>query len=393
MTARTPRRPTGGRALAAVLAAAVAAGVLLSLVVLRLGQNGSGSASPTQQVTAPRLHALPGTVAGEEVTTVAAGIGSLAYGTVNGDVYLSSGHSEPRRLTVLKGRVVKLAFDPGARWLAAASINELAVADTAHPATPVVHRPVRTYTPLGAGLIRPNQLAIDRTGHLLALQTDLIGVYDLHGNGSPHWLEQPYDECEAGARDLAFVGSELIAAYDNCANFFNAATLRMERQVNFPGTGNALVGHGRILYSSFTHALLLDYRRTSPLPSASAVPGQPHPVLSGVIADKTISTRHSPIQPVADDGRAAAVLQDTRLFFWEPTSHRILAVVTLPFPVICPNTTKPPLPAQFATSFSPDHKRVLISGYCPPPPNIDGDTDEGQRHATYRHWEVDYPSG
>ncbi|WEB45460.1 hypothetical protein MOV08_43390 [Streptomyces yunnanensis] len=390
MKARTPRRPTGGRALAAVLAAAAAAGVLLSLIVLRLGQDGSGSASPAQPVTAPRLHALPGTVAGERVTTVAAGIGSVAYGTLNGDVYLSSGHSAPRRLTGLKGRVVKLAFDPGGRWLAAASLNELAVMDTAHPSAPVAQRPVRTSIALGAGLIRPNQLAIDRTGRLVALQTDSIGVYDMHGNGSPHWLDDT-PACEAGARDLAFVGSELITALDSCAIIWNAATLRMEQQVQFPGTGISLVGHDRILYGSFTHALLLDYRRTSPLPSAATAPGQPPPVLSGTIADKTISTWHSPIQPVADDGRIAAVLQGTWLFFWEPTAHRILPVVPLPFPAFCPNTTKPRLPAAFTTSFSPDHKRVLISGYCPPP-NMDEDTDEGQRRATYRHWEVDYPS-
>ncbi|MGW1253968.1 hypothetical protein ACWD5Q_01980 [Streptomyces sp. NPDC002513] len=383
-----------GRALVAVLASAVAAGVLLSLVVVLLGRDGSHSGSvpaePARQTAAPRLHALPRTVAGRRVTSVAAGIGSVAYGTENGDVYLSSAHSDPRRLTGLTGLVVKLAFDPGGRWLAAASTGgELAVVDTAHPSAPVVRRAVRTVVSLAAGLIVPDQLAIDRTGRLLAVQTDSIGVYDLRGSLSPHWLEGTH-EC-SGARDLAFAGSELIAAFDSCASIWNAATLRMERQVYFPGTGNALVGHDRILYGSFSHALLLDYRRTSPLPSAAAAPGQPHPVLSAVIADKTVSTRRSPIQPVADDGRVAAVLQDARLLFWEPAARRILAVVPLPFPAVCPSTWQFKSPAQFTTSFSPNTRTLLISGFCPPP-NKDESYKEDRIHGMYRHWEIDYPS-
>ncbi|MFF7355964.1 hypothetical protein ACFZA1_25465 [Streptomyces filipinensis] len=393
MTARAPRRAVSGRALALVLTAAVAVGVLLCLVVLRLGRDGpahgSGSAGPPRPVSAPRLRPLPGTVAGEQVTAVAAGTGSVVYGTQNGDVYVTSAHSGPRRLTHLGSRVAKLALDPGGRWLAAVGAHsELAVVDTAHPSAPAVRRTIVTGSPLVAGIV-PDQLAIDRTGRLVAAQTDEIGVYDLRGSGPPHWLEGTYD-C-SGARDLAFDGPDLIASFDSCANVWNTATLRLERQVYFPGTGNALLGHGRILYGSFQHALLLDYRHTSPLPSAEAAPGQPHPTLSDVIADKTVSTRRSPIQPVADDGRVAAVLQNARLSFWEPATGRILTAVPLPFPAVCPSAVKPRPPAGFTTSFSPDHRTLLVSGYCPPR-NMDGSTEEGRRHATYRRWELDYPS-
>ncbi|MDF3300203.1 hypothetical protein [Streptomyces tropicalis] len=305
-------------------------------------------------------------------------------------MYLSSGRSAPHRLGGLSGRVVTLAFDPDGRWLAAVSAgSELAVMDTAHPSAPVVRRAVRTVTSLGAGLIKPDRLAIDRGGRLVAAQTDSIGVYDVRGSSGPRWLAGTYD-C-SGARDLAFAGGELIAAFDSCASIWNAGTLRMERQVYFPRTGNALVGHDRILYGSFSHVLLLDHRRTSPLPSADAAPGQPHPVLSGVIADKTVSTRRSPIQPVADDGRVAAVLQDARLLFWDLAAHRIRALLPLAFPATCPSETKPRPPAVCAASFSPNHRTLLVSGYCPPP-NMDGSSEEGRRHATYRFWKVDYPS-
>ncbi|MFF7755430.1 hypothetical protein ACFZCP_40870 [Streptomyces sp. NPDC007971] len=73
-----------------------------------------------------------------------------------------------------------------------------------------------------------------------------------------------------------------------------------------------------IVYGTFRHALLLDHRSTSPLPSASAVPGQPRPGGGSIIADKTIGTRRGPIYPMADDGRVTTVLQDARLIFWHP---------------------------------------------------------------------------
>ncbi|MFD8219688.1 hypothetical protein ACFV2U_39890 [Streptomyces sp. NPDC059697] len=390
---RTLGRVLGKRAVIAVLAAAVAAGVLIPLVVLRLAQGASsgspGSAGSPQQVAAPRLHPLRQTVAGERVTSVAAGNGVVVYGTEDGGVYVTSAHAGPRRITVLAGRVVKLAFDSRGRWLAAISArSELAVVDTAHAASPVIRHRIRTDSPPGLD-IPPDQLAIDPTGSRIAAQTGRIGIYDLHGNPSPHWLDGTY-EC-SGARDMAFVGTEFIAAFDNCANIWNASTLRMERQVYFPSTGNALVGHGRILYGTLSHALLLDYRTTSPLPSAAAAPGQPHPTLGNIIADKTISTRRSPIQPVADDGRVAAVLHDARLTFWEPASRRILTTIALPFPATCASTTKPAPPAQFSTSFSPDHKTLVIAGFCPPA-SLDSSTEEGRRHSTYRRWMLAYPS-
>lgn len=394
MTASRPRRAVSGRVIAFVLTAAVAVGALLSLVVLLpLGRDepagGHGAAGAPRQTITPRPHPLPQTVAGERVTAVAAGTGSVVYGTETGNVYVTSGHSEPRRLTRLTGRVARLAFDSGGRWLAAVSAHdELAVVDTARPSAPTVRRSIVTGSPLGVGIV-PDQLAIDSAGRLVAAQTDQIGVYDLHGSSPPHWLEGTYD-C-SGARDLAFTGTELIATFDSCANVWNASTLRLERQVYFPGTGNARLGHDRILYGSFRHAMLLDYHRTSPLPSAEAAPGQPRPTLSGVIADKTVSTRRSPIQPVADDGRVAAVLQNARLYFWEPAVGRILAVVPLPFPAVCPSVWKPRPPAGFSTSFSPDHRTLLVSGYCPPR-DRDGSTEEGRRHATYRRWQLDYPS-
>ncbi|MGQ5635836.1 MULTISPECIES: hypothetical protein [unclassified Streptomyces] len=393
MTAPSPRRAVSGRVIALVLAAAVAAGVLLSMVVLPLVRDtpadGRGSDGAPRRTVAPRPRPLPATVAGERVTAVAAGNGSVVYGTEPGNVYVTSGSSGLRRLTRLTGRVARLALDPGGRWLAAVSArDELAVVDTARPSAPAVRRTIVSDSSLGGGIV-PDQLAIDRTGRLVAAQTDGIGVYDLRGSGPPHWLQGTYD-C-SGARGLAFTGSELIATFDSCANIWNASTLRMERQVYFPGTGNALLGHDRILYGSFRHAMLLDYHHTSPLPSAEAAPGQPHPTRSGVIADKTVGTRRSPIQPVADDGRVAAVLQDARLYFWEPAAGRILAVVPLPFPAVCPSVWKPRPPADFTTSFSPDHRTLLVSGYCPPR-DMDGSTEEGQRHATYRRWLLNYPS-
>ncbi|MEU6578448.1 hypothetical protein [Streptomyces sp. NPDC046805] len=380
-----------GRVVVAVLAAAVAMGMLLSLLVLRLGNaSPDGAAGPPRPSAPPRLHPLPRTVAGQLVVTVAAGNGTVVYGTADGGVYAASTHSGPRRITGLTGRVVKLAFDRGGRWLAAASeFGQLAVVDTAHPDSRVVRRWFRTDSPYAAE-IPPSQLAIDTTGTRVAAQTDDIGILDLHGSGSPHWLPGATYDC-SGARDMGFVGTEFIASYDTCANVWNASTLRLERQVYFPSLGNGMVGHGRILYGTFRHALLLNYLRTSPLPSAQAAPGQPRPVLGDIIADKTVGTRRSPIQPVADAGRVAAVLQDARLFFWEPVSGRTLATVPLPFPSVCASVTKPAPPAQFSTSFSPDHKNLVVSAFCPPP-DIDSNSEEGRRRSTYRYWMLGYPS-
>jgi hypothetical protein len=399
MTERSPRRVLGHRTIVAVLAAAVALGVLLCLAVVRPGQQhpaaATGSAQAPLRASALRLHPLRHVVAGQRVISVAASNSSVIYGTDNGGVYATSAHARLRRLTGLPSPVVKLALDPSGRWLAAASTrNELAVVDTAHPTSPVIRRHIQTITPWG-DLIPLTQLAIDRTGRLVAAQTDGIGIYDLHGNRPPHWLSGETYEC-SGARDTAFAGNTFIAAYDACANVWNTATLRLEHQVHFPSTGNALVGHHRILFTTFSHALLLDYLHTSPLPSAAADPGQPHPTLADILTNKTISTRRSPIQPVADDGRIAAALQDARLIFWKPAAHQQPTVVPLPFPAVCPSTTTDTKgPAQFSTSVSPDHKTLAISGYCPPPGNIDNDSAEAMRLSrlsTYRYWMLTYPS-
>ncbi|MET9291050.1 hypothetical protein [Streptomyces sp. NPDC003077] len=417
MTARAPRRTLGKRTVGAVLAAAVAVGALLCVVVLRLGQG--DSAAPPRQSAPPRPHALPRDVAGERVTSVAAGNGGVVYGTEAGSVFVTPAHDgpndgpndglndrthddqydrthdaprdRPRRITGVDGRVVNLAFDPTGRWLAVAGArDELAVVDTAHPTSPVIRRRTRTISSLAQGIVMPDRLAVDPSGSRVAAQTDGIGVYDLRGSRPPRWLDLSY-ECSS-AHDMAFVGTEFVAASGTCAHVWDAATLRMRRQVVFPGTGFAAIGHDRILYGTFRHARLLDYHATSPLPSASAAPGEPRPVLGDIIADKTIGNRRSPIRPVADDGRVVAVLQDTRLIFWEPATRRTLTAVTLPFPAICPSSAKPKIPAQFTTSFSADHKTLVISGFCPPYNNIESNSEEGRRLSTYRRWAVAYPS-
>ncbi|MGW1910396.1 hypothetical protein ACWCQS_06490 [Streptomyces sp. NPDC002076] len=155
--------------------------------------------------------------------------------------------------------------------------------------------------------------------------------------------------------------------------------------------GDALVGHGRILYGTFSHALLLDYRTTSPLPSAPVAPGQPRPTLGSIIVDKTISTRRSPIQSVADDGRVAAVLQDSHLIFWAPASRRTLAGVPLPLPAACLAAAKAGQPTQFTSSFSPDHKTLAPTAYCFPA-DVDSNAAEGRRRSVYRRWMLAYPS-
>ncbi|WP_409468854.1 hypothetical protein [Streptomyces sp. HC307] len=389
---RVPGRVLGKRTVITLLAVAVTAGVLIPLIVLQLAQGASdGPPGDTrlQQLAAPRLRPLPQTVAGERVISVAAGNNSIVvYGTEDGGIYATSAHTGPRRIIDLAGRVVKLAFDSRGRWLAAASSSsELVVVDTTHPASPVIRRRIWTSSPVARGLA-PDRLAIDPTGSRVAAQTDAIGIYDLHGDASPRWLD------EFGTDGMAFVGTEFIAASEQGVNIYNASTLRMVRQVRFPSTGRALIGNGRILYTTRSHALLLDHRTTSPLSNASAVPGQPSPRLGGIIADKTISTQPSlRLQPVADDGRLVAVLQvlhNARLIFWEPVSRRTLA--TAPFRATCPSTTNLPKQVQFSTSFSPDHKTLLIARFCPPANNVDDDSEEGRRLSTYQYWTLAYPS-
>ncbi|GHE12792.1 hypothetical protein [Streptomyces alanosinicus] len=394
MTERAPRRVLSTRAVVGVLAAAMTVGVLLVVVVQRVGRTDSpGSAGPPQQQAAPRLHGLTRVVAGQRVTSIAAGNGSVVYGTEAGGVFVTSSAATPRRITGLPGRVVKLAFDPTGRWLAAASDrSELAVMDMAHPTAPVVRRPYQAASPVLGQYdltLKADRLAVDSTGSHVAAQTDMIGIYDMRDSRPPRWLAMRY-ECSA-ADDIGFVRAEFVATFDSCANVWDASTWRMERQVFFPGSGHASVGPDRLVYGTFRHAMLLDYRATSPLPSASAVPGQPHPRLSGIIADKTISTRRSPIQPVADDGHVVTVLQSARLVFWEPATHRTLTTVSLPFPAVCPSVQKIKGPAQFTTSFSPDHKSLVITGYCPPPddqPN--SQKDEGR--SLNGSWMLAYPT-
>ncbi|MEU9993288.1 hypothetical protein AB0E10_42405 [Streptomyces sp. NPDC048045] len=374
----------------AVLAVAVTVGVLLAVAVWRLGREESpGDAAPPPRATAPRLHTLPLVVAGKRVSAVAAADHAVVYGTEDGGVYTVAAPGGPARITGLDGRVVQLALDPTGRWLAAASARgELAVADTRHPSSPVLRRRLRTDAPLGL-TIPADQLAIDSTGSRVAAQTAGIGVYDLHGSGSPHWLALRY-EC-SGADDMAFVGTEFIAAFGSCADVWDASTLRLKRQVFFPSTGFPMVGHDRIVYGTFRHALLLDHRSTSPLPSASAVPGQPRPGVGSIIADKTIGTRRGPIYPMADDGRVTTVLQNARLIFWHPASHRVLGSVPLPFPVVCPSTVKPAPPAQFDSSFSPGHRTLVISARCPPRDSA-ADNGDDKSTWTYRRWMLTYPS-
>ncbi|MGW3466017.1 hypothetical protein ACWDE9_43650, partial [Streptomyces olivaceoviridis] len=283
MTERGLRRTLSKRAVAAVLSVAVLAGVLLSVVVPRLGvADSGGSAGPPQLEEPPRLHSLTQVVAGQRVTSVVAGRGSVVYATGTGGVFLATASAGPRRLMNLAGRVVKLAFDPTGRWLAAASDrSELAVVDTVHPTAPVVRRDYQSASSVWAEYditpIAPDQLAVDPTGNRVAAQTDEIGIYEMRSSRPPHWLAMRY-EC-SGAEDLAFVNTDFVAAFDSCANVWDAATQRMERQVFFPGTGVASVGLGRIVYGTFRHAMLLDYHATSPLPEALAVPGQPRPRL------------------------------------------------------------------------------------------------------------------
>ncbi|MER6081309.1 hypothetical protein [Streptomyces sp. NPDC001833] len=399
MTGPNPRGALSRRVVGIVLAVAVVAGVLLSVVVHWLGQADTSGAvgSPRLEAT-PRLHSLMQVVDGHRVTSIAAGNDSVVYGTEAGGIFATSGHAALRRITGMAGQVVKLAFDPTGRWLAAADDrSELAVVDTAtgagtdNPAFPVIRRHYQSDAQTDVGvLIKPVRLAVDRTGSRVVVQTDLIGVYNMHDNRPPYRLVVT-DAClaEYTANGISFVGTKIVATFDSCASVWNASTLRLEREIYFPGTGPSLPGHQRIIYGTFRHVMLLEYRKTRPLPSASAVPGQSPPRLGGIIADKTIGTRRAPIYPVADDGRVVAVLQDTRLTFWEPATHRILTSLSLPFPAVCPAQMKVKGPAEFTTSFSPDHKTLVITGYCPPAQNASG---EDQSHALYRRWMLAYPS-
>ncbi|MGW3465654.1 hypothetical protein ACWDE9_41650, partial [Streptomyces olivaceoviridis] len=77
------------------------------------------------------------------------------------------------------------------------------------------------------------------------------------------------------------------------------------------------------------------------------------------------------------------VLQDARLIFWEPATHRTLTTVQLPFPAVCPSSQKLKGPPQFTTSFSPDHKTLIVTAYCP---------SEGGRTALHESWMLTYPT-
>jgi hypothetical protein len=381
------------RAVTTVLAVAATAGVLIPLAVLRAGpgapENHPSPSKPPQQVVVPRLHLHPDAVGGQPVTAVVAGNGIVAYGTGSGGVYLASAQTRPRRITSLAGRVEGLAFDSTGRWLAATSTRmQLAVVDMRHPHAPVTRRRIQTESPLGTGTA-PGPLAIDTTGSRIAVQTDSIGVYSTVHSGPPRWLSGTY-EC-SGPGDLAFVGSELIAASNSCASVWDATTLKVERHVHYPGTGNSVIGHGRILYGTFSHAVLMDYRTVSPLPSAPVAPGQPKPTRGRIIVDKTIGIRRSPIQPVADDGRIAAVLQDSRLIFWATDTRRILAEIPLPLTPPCIAAAKKGQPTQFRTSFSPDLKTLAVTAYCIPA-DSGSDPEEARRLTSYRHWTLPYPA-
>ncbi|GHH82739.1 hypothetical protein GCM10018793_43070 [Streptomyces sulfonofaciens] len=401
---RSPGRVLGTRAVTAVLATALTAGVLVPLIVLWLGHGAAGGRpgpSGAPQVTVPRPRPLPQSVGGARVTTIAAGNGVIAYGTEDGGLYASPVGADPRRIARLNERVVKLAFDSGGRWLAAVDLgSRLAVVDTARPNSPVAVRSIRAQSPLYRFPV-PSALAIDSTGSRVAAQTDAIGIYDLRGGPSaphddpPRWLD------EVGDNDLAFVDGDLVTASTDpgvcegdytCVHVYDVSTLRMERQIRFPVAVNALIDHGRLLSTTLSHAFVLDYRTTSPQPGATAAPGRPRPALGSTVAEKTISTRRSPsLRPVAYDGHLVAVMLDARLVFFEPASRRTLATVRLSF-ATCPSTAGPAPLAEFSTSFSPDHKTLAVAGFCPPANDVDDDTEEGRRLSTYRYWVLAYPS-
>ncbi|MBM4791566.1 hypothetical protein HXP44_05690 [Streptomyces sioyaensis] len=380
-------------AIIAVLALAATVGILVALVAFPAepGTSPGGTGDPgnsSTHVIAPHPAPLRTVVAGQPVTRVAAGLHSLAYGTRSGGVYVETGRTGLRRIAVLTRPVEVLSFDSTGRWLAAADTDmQLAVADTRNPKAPVIRQRLQVASRYYSAL-PPRMLAVDTTGSHVAVQTDLIGVYSLRDHRPPRWLDfsNPCDSPD----DLAFVKGDLISATQGCVNVWNSSTLRLYRRAYPPTTGRARIGHGRILYGTFSHVFLLNYRATDPLPHPP-VPGpeNPKPELGRVIADKTISRRRSPVQPLADDGRIAAAAQDFRLTFWDTASHRILGHTPLPVPPSCA-ADKKLATAQFYSSLSPDDKTLTVTAVCGPA-RTGLASEEEQRRTTYHHWEIAYP--
>jgi hypothetical protein len=374
------------RLITAVLAVAVAAGVLIGLVLSRPGP------SAVPKLTPVALTPLPDNIAGHPVTTVAAGDGVLAYGTAEGGVYLAPGDTEPRRVAHLSGQVDQLAFDNSGRWLAATSkVQELAVVDVHHPTTPVAYRHLSAINwflegPEAALSLR--HLAIDATGtQVVAESTGSLGVYNPRDSRLPLWLQ----EC-APPTDLAFVGNRLIAVNSTCVDIFDAATLRLTRRVLYPGVkpyveevGEARIGpNHRIQYGGASQDTLLDYGGDAPQTDVTTDPNNPATPFQlsrgNIIAEKTIK-RMAGVQPVADDGRVAAVISQSHLIFWASASHQIVADIAVPIPPAWESETR------FRTTFSGDRKALLITAVRVQ--NLHN--SEEDPHLTYRHWKLSYP--
>ena len=388
------KRALSRPAIIVVLALAATVGILLALVAFpaepgtESGGKGHLGKTPGHFI-APHPAPLRTVVAGQPVIRVAAGFHSLAYGTRTGGVYLESGRTGLRRIAVLTRPVEVLSFDSTGRWLAAADTDmQLAVADTRHPQAPVIRQRLQVASRY-YGALPPRMLAIDTTGSHVAVQTDMIAVYSLRDHRPPRWLDfsNPCDSPD----DLAFVKGDLIAATQGCVNVWNSSTLRLYRRAYPPTTGKARIGRERVLYGTFSHVFLLNYRATDPLPHPP-VPGpeNPKPVLGRVIADKTIGIRRSPVQPLADDGRIAAAAQDFRLTFWDTVSHRILGRTPLPVSPSCA-ADKKLATAQFYSSLSPDSKTLTVTAVCGPA-RTGLAPEEEQRRTTYHHWEFAYPT-